>query len=162
MTTKTVKTTTLKSFEFQIRYSYVLEDLNMRFFGNIDRFITFIQIAAGTSALASFGDMRLFGLIITALSIFSFILQPAIKSDRSMQQRQRYVDLLPNLHANDLGERFEAVQKSDSICFSAFNNVAYIRAALMCRRDVFNKKLTIIELIAARLGGDFVKRKGNK
>ena len=154
MTMKTTTTTTAKPSKFKICYSYALEDLNMRFFGNIDRIITFAQLLGGTAVISSFGNITFVGFVITVLSIASFIISPAVKSERSMQQRLRYTDLFSSLDDDDLGAQFEIVQKSDSICLGIFNNVAYIRAGLMSNMDVSKKRLTIIERIAAFIAGD--------
>lgn len=160
---KITKTDIDKDIEFQIYYGYAYENLNKRFYTAIDNITTFILLIMGASIMMPITNNWLSGFVIALISAMSFVLKPGIKSEQSKQQAKRYSDLILDMKHDtpDIVNKLKQVTDTDTDGVGILQNVALTRAGMMLGLNTQKDKLSYLELIVARLAGDFMHQTNN-
>lgn len=160
---KITKTDIDKDIEFQIYYGYAYENLNKRFYAAIDNITTFILLVMGASIMMPITNNWLSGFAIALISAMSFVLKPGVKSEQSKQQAKRYSDLILDMkHGTpDIINKLKQITDTDTDGVGILQNVALTRAGMMLGLNTQKDKLSCLELIAARLAGDYMHRTNN-
>lgn len=147
---------------FTIKHNENLEKYQRTFWGRVDRMVVFLQLFLSTLIFADIAGTVYYGAFMATLTISAFIYQPAKKAWMAAQQIVRYSHLKvnqSNLSDNELKAQFEQVTTLDSEVLGSFYQPAYNRACIQLDSDeTFIQKLTIIETIAAWLGGDLPRK----
>lgn len=160
---KITKTNIDKDIEFQIYYGYAYENLNKRFYAAIDNITTFILLVMGASIMMPITNNWLSGFAIALISAMSFVLKPGVKSEQSKQQAKQYSDLILDMkHGTpDIINKLKQITDTNTDGVGILQNVALTRAGMMLGLNTQKDKLSCLELIAARLAGDYMHRINN-
>lgn len=146
--------------EFDLTYSYHLENMFSTITGRIDRAITLITIVAGFSIFSSVAGHMWFGGLIAVLSVTQIVYQFSRASGISEQQARKYLALLTekaHLGDDDLLTKYKDLQNSDSNPWGILKNTAFKRACIVLGLKDRTPKLTKVEILFSIMAGDLPK-----
>ncbi|WP_280625214.1 hypothetical protein [Arsenophonus nasoniae] len=144
---------------FDINYSYYLEEMFSTLTGRIHKLISVILFILGGSVFTPFSNLLLFGAFVSCLSAIQYFYEYAKHSCFSNIQAKRYLALIYNestLSDDELHQKFNELQKSDTQCYGLLANAAYKRTSIKLGLDD-HTKLTRLESIFAWFAGDLPK-----
>lgn len=147
---------------FNIRYSFYIETMQATFFNRMDRLLTFLQIMLGSAIFAAYGSIPLFGAVVAAISVISFVWQPGRVSMLCEVQSRKMKELI-NLPASysdeDLHTAYLRAEQSDNPTLGLFRDAAHKRTLISVGRYAEAKaiRLNFFEKIVSWLAGDLPK-----
>ncbi|RKT98988.1 hypothetical protein C7H84_33910 [Burkholderia sp. Nafp2/4-1b] len=144
---------------FQLGYSIRLERMHEILLARMDRFISFTQIFLGITIVVGILPIT-GGIIVAALSAFSFAYQPGVKSVRACMQKRKYESLLAEASSVDndtLLERYCALQENGSQIIRVLMHPAHVGEEIRLGREP-TLDLTFIERMSAFIAGDLPRR----
>ncbi|AUT99879.1 hypothetical protein ISO73_17610 [Morganella morganii subsp. morganii] len=144
---------------FNITYSYYLNEMQSRFSGRIDKFISIVLFVLGGSVLASLLNVIFVGSVVSILSAIQFFYQFGKQSSVSDERAKKYLSLMHHesrLTDDELHSQLDELLKTDTPVFGFLENPAYKRASI--KLDLVDEtKLSWAESIFAWLAGDLPK-----
>ncbi|QLO37340.1 hypothetical protein HV213_16720 [Klebsiella sp. RHBSTW-00484] len=147
---------------FNIRYSFYIETMQATFFNRMDRMLTFIQIMLGSAIFAAYGSIPLFGAVVAAISVISFVWQPGRVSmlcEVQSRKMKQLINLPASYSDEELHVAYLRAEEGDNPTLGLFRDAAHKRTLISFGRYSEAKaiRLSPVEKIMSWLAGDLPK-----
>ena len=150
--------------EFQVAYSILIEEMQMRLMRRVSNLLMFFQLALGVSIFA-----ELFGkaAIAAAISLSAFAIKiwdPAGLAGKAETQWSRYVALsrrMDNLGDADLNTQLHDLMLTDSRVIGSLTHPAFIATCIQVGIGLGKKQksMTMLESVLSFFAGNYPHRK---
>ncbi|EOV3348731.1 hypothetical protein ACONGJ_003075 [Edwardsiella piscicida] len=147
---------------FRVRYSFYIETMHAILYNRLERILTFIQIMLGSAIFAAYGSAPLFGAVVAATSIASFVWQPgktAMLYEIQAKQMKALIAVPDNVTDIDLHAAYIKAEEGDNPTLGMLRDPAHKRALISLGRSSESAaiRLNMSEKITAWFAGDLPK-----
>ncbi|ELY5239850.1 hypothetical protein SM868_001364 [Yersinia enterocolitica] len=147
---------------FHIRYSFHGETMCATLYNRLDRVLTFIQIMLGSAIFAAYGNLALFGALVTVFSVISFVWQPGKTAMLHEIQSKKMKELITNSSNYSDAELLAAyckAEETDNNILGFLRDAAHKRALIALGRESESTliKLSFVQKSLSWLAGDLPK-----
>jgi hypothetical protein len=132
------------------------------FYNRLDKFLTFAQIMLGSAIFAAYGSIPLFGAVVAAISVVSFVWQPgktAMLCEVQAKKMKELINKSSSTSVEELHAAYIRAEEGDSPTLGLLRDAAYKRTLIALNRGDEAKRiiLSTSEKICAWFSGDLPK-----
>lgn len=104
---------------YQIFYSHLLESMTSRFYGRVNKILSFLLVVLGSTVISNHFNPTFMGILIAVISGLNIACSFGASAELARVQSSRYLRLFNSLHAiksdEELMQQLMKIQEDDKI-----------------------------------------------